>query len=770
LGSAPTLQSGGVRSRHTLAIDLRPERPLYPEHFPTTGSPTWRGGSGPALLEDGPSNESRLLLEYLLLLNRNKMLLCLPAILGLLAGLLFSYLQTPLYLARASVEIQGLNGDYLNLKSFDPTTTFQDFSPEGQVLTQAKIIESDSAVERVARELTSRYAKDSKQVKGAEEAIAYATQSLQVRLIPDTRILELTCSSPNGRIAADFTNSLVDDYITQNLESRTRAIQQTEAALQALLRDVKAKLQQAEQDLLAYAQRSQLIFTGEAHTSVAEDKLRQVQEALSTTESERAAKQSQFEATAGLSPELIPTLLDDVPSRDNESKLADLRTQLADAATYMAPTHPKVVRLNAQIATLEESIRSQGVRLSKKIGSDYDTAKRREQLLRSNYAAQSKLVADQAQKTIQYTILKRETETNRALYDSLLQKVKEAGVAEAMRANNVRPLDRAKEALKPFRPRYFRNALMALIAGLFIGIAFITMRERADFNIRAPGETEIRLRVPELGAIPTATLDHGGVRLLGTGENASESAIAPNARRSRSFDEAGNGTGETTAFAESFRATLTSLLFSSHSHDHHAIVITSASAGEGKSTIISHLGAAMAETERRVLLIDGDLRQPQLHKKFNIPDDVGLVDWLKSGDFSKQTLERLVVPAPLHAGLYLLPAGNVNGNISNLLHSVRLPKLLHYLRTEFDAVLIDSPPMLLVPDARVLGRAAGAVILVIRAGQTSRDTAMASRQRLAEDGTPVIGTILNSWDMRGASANAYRNYGGYRRGSSGDKQ
>ncbi len=754
-----------------MATDIQPDRHPIPGNLLAGGSPILPGDSRHPLLEAGPSNESRLLLEYLFLLNRNKIGLCLPAILALLAGLLFSYFQTPLYMARASVEIQGLNGDYLNLKSFDPTTTFQDFSPEGQILTQAKIIESDTVVDRVASELNSRYAKDPALARGSEEAVAYASQSLQVRLIPDTRILELVCSSPNGRVAADFVNALVDGYISQNLESRTRAIQQTEAALQAQLREVRTRLQQAEQDLLSYAQRSHLMFTGEARTNVAEDKLRQVQEALSTAESERAVKQSQFESASTVSPELIPSMLDDASSRDNETKLAELRGQLAEAVTYMAPTHPRIVRLKAQIAALEDSVRAQGVRLAKKVASEYEAVRRREGLLRSNYEAQSNLVADQAQKTIQYTILKRETDTNRALYDSLLQKVKEAGVAEAMRANNVRPVDRAKTALKPYRPRFFRNALLAMFAGLFLGIAFITIRERADFNIRAPGETEMRLRVPELGAIPAAGLGHAGMRLLEAPEGHAGQSLALANRRGSAFNQAGNEAaleaGESTAFEESFRATLTSLLFSNRNQDHHAIVITSAAPGEGKSTITSHLGAAMAETERRVLLIDGDLRHPQLHKIFNIPNDVGLADWLRAGDFSRQTMEQLVVPVPLRSGLYVLPAGKVNSNISNLLHSARLPKLLHCLRAEFDSVLIDSPPMLQVPDARVLGRAAGAVVLVIRAGQTSRDTALASRQRLAEDGTPVIGTILNNWDMQGASGIAYRQSNNkYRGGSS----
>ncbi len=707
-----------------------------------------------ASTEAAASNESRLLLEYLVLLGRNAVFLGLLGTLGLLIGLLISYFETPLYMARASVEIQGLNGDYFNLKSFDPTTAFQDFSPEGQILTQAKIIESDAVVERVVKELNLRYAKEPAHAKAMGEALDSAVLSLQVRLIPDTHILELLCSSPNGQVAADFANALASEYIDQNLEARIRVTEQTEASLRAQLSDVKAKLQQAEQGLLSYAQRSNLMFTGEAQTNVAEDKLRLAQEALSQAESERAAKQSQYESAATVPPELLPSMMDDVSSRDNETKLADLRGELAEAATYMAFTNPKIVRLNAQIKELETTIRNQGLRLSQKITNDYEAVRLRENLLRSNYDAQSKLVAEQAQKTIQYTILKRETETNRALYDSLLQKVKDAAVAKAMRASNVRQVDRAKTPTIPYRPRFLRNALMGLAAGMFMGIAFITIRARADFNIRSPGETAVRLGVPELGVIPAAELCGTGTRLLVGAEGGNVHSMALANGHDHSLNFAGNG--HSTVFAESFRATLASLLFSDRNEDHRGIVVTSAGPGEGKSTIISYLGLAMAETDRRVLLIDGDLRHPQLHKMFGIPNLTGLAEWLRSGDFSHEAVEDRVFRVTPVSGLYVLPAGSVNTNISNLLHSVRLPKLLHRLREEFDSVLIDSPPMLQVPDARVLGRATGAVVLVIRAGQTSRDTALAARQRLAEDGTPVIGTILNGWDLKGASGAAYR--------------
>ena len=632
-----------------MGTDIQPDR--HPGNVLPVLPPLLPGESLPALADSTPSNESKLLLEYLVLLGRNTILLGVLAVFGLLIGLLVSYVETPLYMARATVEIESLNGDYLNLKSFDPTTAFQDISPEGQIATQAKIIESDSVVERVVKDLNATYAKDPTHAKAMGAGLDAAVASLQVRLIPDTHILELVCNSPNGQAAADFANALAARYIDQNLESRIHVTEQTEASLRTQLGEVKAKLQQAEQNLLSYAQHSNLMFTGEAQTSVAEDKLRLAQEALSQAESDRAIKQSQFESAAAVPPELLPSMMEEAGSRDTESKLAGLRSELADEGTYMAPTHPKIVRLKAQIAALEATIRNQGVLLAQKITNDYDAVRRRESLLRSNYDAQSKLVTDQAEKTIQYTILKSETETYRALYDSLLQKVKDAGVAKAMRANNVRLVDRAKTPMTPFRPRFLRNALMGLAAGMFMGIAFITIRARADFNIRSPGETSARLRVPELGVIPNAELGGNETRLLVGAEGGSTQAVALSNGHGHSLHFGGNG--HSTAFAESIRATLASLLFSDRNEDHRAIVITSAGPGEGKSTIISYLGLAMAETDRRVLLIDGDLRHPQLHKIFGISNASGLSEWLRSGDFSQEAIAKTALCRSLQGPVFL---------------------------------------------------------------------------------------------------------------------
>ena len=207
--------------------------------------------------------------------------------------------------------------------------------------------------------------------------------------------------------------------------------------------------------------------------------------------------------------------------------------------------------------------------------------------------------------------------------------------------------------------------------------------------------------------------------------------------------------------AESFRSAVTSILYSiENGASPRVILVSSAIRGEGKTTIVSNLGIALAEINQKVLLIDGDMRKPRLNEVFNLPNDWGLSDLLRESSSLRDCPIETLVKQTEMPEVSVLTSGPSSENISNLLYSHRMLELLQRLRSEFDVILIDTPPMLDIADARILGRLADAAILVFRAGQTSRDTALAAKQRLTADGIPVLGTILNAWDSK-----ATGNYG-----------
>jgi capsular exopolysaccharide synthesis family protein len=392
---------------------------------------------------------------------------------------------------------------------------------------------------------------------------------------------------------------------------------------------------------------------------------------------------------------------------------------------------------------------------------------RRETLLSQAHSQQEKVVADQSEKAIHYDTLKRDVDSNRHLYEAMLQKVKEASLASAMRDSNVVVVDRARTPILPYRPSLPVNTAIGLFSGVLLGFGFLILRERIDHRISAPGDAQVYLDLPELGVIP---LDEGAVSKQIPGSlppHRSVPAIPPQSvGKSRLSDcpELATWKRKPSLVAECARTTLTSILLpSKNGEGPRVIVLTSPCPGDGKTTVACNLSIAVAEIGRRVLLIDGDLRRPRLHKVFGVAHNWGLSDVLWAGTQLETVPIVDVVRETEVSGLSLLPGGSRGNAVpSNLFYSPRMLRLLARLRKEFDMVMIDAPPMIHLADARVLGRLADGVILVVRAGQTTTESALFARQRFAEDGTRVLGTVLNSWDPRTTRRYGYGSYHDYR--------
>ncbi len=721
-------------------------------------------------------------LEYWRMVRRHRGTVIILTCLGGLTGFLIGLPQTPVYRSRATVEVQTLNENLLNTRQVDPTPGPSEYSQgDIDIQTQIKLLQSESLIERTVAKLKLDRRPESLEQPGRlsvwlkalgvsdpsrrpsshEEAVGMAAGNLKLKALPQTRVIEITCDSTDAGLAADFANTLIREYTDLSLESRWESAQHTGEWLNRQLEELRINLEKSEDRLQSYARATGLMFVSEKD-SVAEQRLRQLQGELSTAQADRIAKQSKYEMAKSSSPGSLPEVLDDTSLRDYQEKLTELRRQLAELTTSLTPAHPKVERIQAQIAEVESALERERTNIVKRIQNEQDAAQRREQLLATEYATQARLVSEQAEKTVHYNILKREVDTNRQLYDAMLQKVKEYGIASAMRASNIRIVDRAKPARLPFKPDLFRYAEMGLFGGLVLAVVFVVLREGADRSIQAPGDASLYLRLPELGVVPSAKADPGlraalkrssllqlnpmleGNETGGTRRNGGKAVELVTWQRKRSL------------LAESFRATLESILFSAQNGDSpRVIVVTSTAPMDGKTTTVTNLGIALAEINRLVLLIDGDLRRPKLHQVFGLGNSKGLSDILhdRKGieEYSSEDLaHKTDVP-----GLYVLPSRSGTLSIANLLHSPRMTEMLGRLRHDFDNIIIDSPPMPQISDARVLGRLADGVILVIRAGHTTRDTALAAAQRLAEDGTPLLGTILNDWNPKISTGYGY---------------
>jgi capsular exopolysaccharide synthesis family protein len=593
---------------------------------------------------------------------------------------------------------------------------------------------------------------------GWEEAVAVAASSLSVNPVKDSRIVRVTAESTLPKVAADYVNTLADEFIQQDLEERWALYQATGSWLKRAQEDLKANLEGSERQLLAYANESGLVVSKDE--DIAAQQLVQIQAEVSRAQADRIGKESVYRTAQSQSPDSLSELLDQGPMGQYQTKLGELRREVAAANTSLTPAHPKILKLQAQIEELETAKARESRNIVNRMRTDYESALHRERQLLAEFTRQSKVLSNQDQKLIRYKMLQREVDTYRKLYETTLERGKEASVASALRPVSSRIVDPAHPPAAPYRPNLRRNLMYGLLGGLGIGVGLILLRERADASIRVPGSIALYLNVRELGVIPSAQIDSDLPVITGRKmPKMPKSLPAARSRTSRTSRlprvpivepvELATWNRKASLLAESFRATVTSILASEQDgQDRHVIMVTSPSPQEGKSTVITNLAIALAEINQRVLLVDADLRRPRLHTIFGQANTWGLSDLLREtapcAEYPPEALSRKThIPR-----LFFLPSGPGSVNVSRLLYSARLVELLTRLRNDFDAVVIDTPPVLRVADARIVSRLVDAVVLVFRAGHTTREAAAMAVNVLEADGVPVLGTVLNDWNHR----------------------
>jgi polysaccharide biosynthesis transport protein len=728
--------------------------------------------------EPGPPNYDNFS-DYWHLLARYKLTLLTFTLGGLLAAILISLIETPIYRARTSLEIQ--SPDFLELKGVDTNNAEGNYpTPETYVETQVKLLQSESLLEDVINKLKLRQARQAtgwhaialrvrhlfrrsnpSQLAEGEQIVKKVRENLTVQIAGKSRLIEVLYESPDRQLAADFANTLVNEFIELSQDERWKSAQGTAQWLTSHLDQMKSQLEASEARLQEYAVSAGLSPTSEQDTP-AESRLKQLLDDMSQAQADRIAKQAKYEQARSKPTDSLPELQEDSTMRDYRERLTQLQRQYAELSVALTPQHPKMQGVQAQINELKSAMRQERANVLRRVGDEYFAAVRRERLLQEACANQEKIVADQSSKSIHYDTLKRDVDSNRRLYELMLQRVKEASLASAMRDSNVLVVDRAQPPLLPYRPSLPMNSAIGLLSGMFLGFAFMLVRERIDRRITAPGDAQVYLGLPELGVIP---LDGpaGSVPLLDRLNLHRPAGSLSTASTPHEYcPELATWKRKPSLLAECARTTLISILLPRQNGDApQVIVCTSPGPGDGKTTVACNLSIAMAEIGRLVLLIEGDLRRPRLYKVFGTSNQSGLSDLLRT----ETPLETAPIAHLVHktdvTGLFLLPGGSCGVNPANLFYSSPMRRLLHRLRKEFDMIMIDAPPMIHLADARVLGCLSDGVILVVRAGQTTTESALFARQRFEEDGTRVLGTVLNSWNPRTGRRYGYGSYADY---------
>jgi capsular exopolysaccharide synthesis family protein len=452
-------------------------------------------------------------------------------------------------------------------------------------------------------------------------------------------------------------------------------------------------------------------------------------------EANRVQKQSLYEL-AKANEDQVGIMVEDSVLQHMEEKYADAKTAYTEALGQYGPNFPKVVRLRDQLAQLQTLVTGARTQTLAKIHNDYLASLSREKLLGDAMAKEKETVSAVNQSMIEHNILKREFEINQQLYESLLQRLKDATLSASLQVSDVHVIDPASPPATPILPNRKRNLAAGLLIGLILGVTLAFVQESLDSSVRTTEEAERLVNAPALACIP-AESDSYRRKQLGAGP---------------SLGAAGGPDGvglavlkrPSSPMAESFRSLRTSVLLSTAPRPPQILLVTSAQMGEGKTSTATNLSISFAQRQEPVLIIDADMRRPSVAKTLGIGNEKGLSSFLTGA----HSLDEVLLPYERIPNLWVLPAGPRPPDPAELLSSNMMEATLKDLLKRFTQVVIDSPPLLLVTDAVILSAMVDGVILVVASGTTPRGALTRAHRILENAGARILGMVLNKVDMR----------------------
>ena len=615
----------------------------------------------------------------------------------------------------------------LNLGSasdfFDPPSTSAWRKLRSLILPSAKtgVASKDAADKRDAGDLEQRTAAAASMVRGG----------LSIDPEKDSSLVRISFDSPSAEWAARIANGVADSYVTSNLNRRYGATTYARNFLKERLDELKLKLEESEKALVAYAEQKELI--GDIKTvgkdgkdsdqSMADSDLAALNSALQGVVTERIHAQELWEQ-ANSSKEIgLPQILDDSAIRTLRAQRAVLMADYQNKLSTFKPDYPDMLRLKAQMNQIDQEIKSEADVIKQSLKSHYEAALQQETLLKNKMAETKRGVLATRNKEIQYNILKREADTDRTLYDGLLQQYKDIGIAGAVSTNNVAVVDRAQVPGGPYKPNLRSNLLTWLGFGLVAAALAIALFELFDDTFKSPEEIEEQLGLAVLGIIPM-----------------SDRNVLADIRESSN------------PRAEAFRSFRTALQFSTDQGAPKSILVTSARPGEGKSTTALALAVNFAHLGMKVLLIDADLRNPSQHRSLGRNNGAGLANYLAGGAMPESIFNKTDID-----GLYFMPSGPLPPNPAELLAGPKMLSLLSMAGEKLDAVVIDAPPILGLADAPLLASIASGTLLVVATGDTRRSVVKTALKRLHFARARMVGALMNKCDFR--SNYGYSGYG-----------
>jgi succinoglycan biosynthesis transport protein ExoP len=699
--------------------------------------------------EEPPSEDLRsLLFEGLRILFKRKWLILAIAIAVVAIGAMRSLMITPMYTATVRIQIDARPIKIVEGGQVESADNSYEF-----LRTQIELLRSTAVAERVVS--LARLADDPDFFKPREFSLLAAIGSLlrgaaakgnsepdraalaqtaayivaanqSVRIVHGSRIVDVSYTDPAPARAQRVANVYADAFIASNLDKRFQANVYAKAFLEDQLAQLKVRLEEAEQTVIAFAEKEEFVITSEK-SSIAESNLTAANAALGGVISERIKAEQMWRQVENVDALNLPQFLLNPVIQGLRATRNTLDGEYKEKLQTFKPGYPVMVQLQSRMREIDRQIVIEVKAIKESHKAAYEQTQQQESEMRARIESLRLETLDLQRRSIQYNNLKREANTLRTLYEGMLQRHKEVDVAGGTGANNIFVVDKASPPGTPSSPNLSRALLMSLMLGLGGGFGVAFLLERLDDAIRAPDQLERLTGAPTLGVIPNVGKD---------------AAVEDELLNPRS------------SVAEAYRSLCTALQFSTDEGLPRSLIITSSVQAEGKSITSLAIARHFANMGLRVLIVDADLRNPSLHQKLNLGNSIGLSNYLTGERLPPQTFQATDIDK-----LTFMATGPLPPNAADLLSGPRLFSLLSVGAETFDLIVIDCPPVMGLADAPLLSNAAAATVFVVGAGQSRPGQIRGALKRLQFARSPIVGTVLTKSESQNAPYGYEYGYG-----------
>ncbi|MDP9112528.1 MAG: polysaccharide biosynthesis tyrosine autokinase, partial [Acidobacteriota bacterium] len=619
------------------------------------------------------------------------------------------------------------------------------------IATQIKLIESDS----VLRPVVEKYRLREVEEDALEEAVDHSAASLEAPVIlkrlkitrpPNTYILQIGYRSSKRQLAADVANEIALSYLAHTYRIRYQATASLSDFMERQLEELKAKMEKSSA-AVAQFERELNVINPEEKTSILSARLLELNSEYTKTQADRVKKEAAFDSVRSGTLEAAQVSTQGDALKKLTENLNDAREKFAEVKNHYGLNHPEYKKAQTRVLELESQIASTGDSVRQRVEVEYREAVNREAMI-SGAVQETKAEFDRLNsRSFEYQTLKREADGDKKLYEELVRKIKEAGINASFQNSSIRVADPARPGLKPVFPRTGLNVLLAFLCSTFLAVGIAVVSDVLDNTVRDPDQVARLMNAEVIGSLPAVkdwrrrlspiNAHHSGahhVALL-NGPHLNGNGVGS---KTLPLVTGKNGYQALSTYEEAIRTLRNSIMLTDFDRRLRSILLTSASPSEGKSTVAAHLAAIHAGQGKRTLLIDGDLRRPSLHRLYQVPNSVGLSNYLLQQISWRDAL--IQMPEPV--GLDILPAGPSTRRASDLI-GTGLAELVEEASREYDLVVLDAPPLLGFAEPLQMASVVDGVIVVARAGDTSRTALGSVIATLARLRANLVGVVLN---------------------------